>query len=128
MTEKLEREAAIRLHRAMWNWIADVIEGKQCVQRIDVLKQKFVQRVVRWDEHVLCGCFCCEFVQQNDRYDDCLLCPLDWGTDHENDYPCERDDGLWIQCRDCTNWKEQAALARKIANLPERKVNKDDVL
>ena len=128
MTEKLEREAAIRLHRAMWNWVADVIEGKQCVQRIAVLKQEFVQRVVRWDEQVLCNCFCCEFVRQNDRYDDCLLCPLNWGTDHENDYPCERDDGLWIQCQDCTNWKEQAALARKIANLPERKVNKDDVL
>lgn len=121
MTEKLTREEAIRLHRAMWNWIADVIEREQCVQDIDFLKCKFTREITPC-QSIICNCYCCEFACKNDIVDDCTLCPLDWGTDHEDDFPCETDDGLWVQCRNCTDWKEQAALAHKIANLPERKV------
>lgn len=119
--QELTREKAIYFHREMWNMIADVIEAKQYVQDIDLLKAELVRKRIPY-RRVACNCFCCEFAWRfgSDGDDDCLLCPLDWGTDYENDYPCERDGGLWVQCRDCTDWKEQAALARKIANLPER--------
>lgn len=127
MTEKLTREEAIRLHRAMWNWIADVIEKIQHVQDIDFLKCKFTWEITPC-QRIPCNCYCCAFACNNDNVDGCILCPLDWGTDHEDDFPCEKENGLWVQCRDCTNWGKQAALARKIANLPDRKVNKDDVL
>lgn len=125
MAEKMTREEAICLHRAMWNWIADVIEEKQCVQFISYLKQQFIYEKTPYDE-VYCDCFCCEFKFQNHNelrdLDNCLLCPLDWGTDYEDYYPCEYRNGLWTLCCYCSDWKEQAVLARKIANLPERKV------
>lgn len=123
MTEKLTREEAIRLHRAMWNWIADVIEGRQCVQCIPDLKREYIQIRTLYT-NVDCDCFCCEFRLQNQNTIEdisyCHLCPLDWGTDHEDFYPCEYRNGLWMQCNHSTDWKEQASLARKIANLPER--------
>lgn len=119
MMQKLTREEAICLHRDMWNGIADVIESKQYVQDIDLLKCEFTRKRTPY-QRVLCNCYCCEFACKNYTVDGCILCPLDWGTDHEDDFPCEKENGLWVQCRDCTDWKEQAALARKIANLPER--------
>lgn len=41
--------------------------------------------------------------------------------EHKENKP-STEVGLWIQCRDAKTWEEQAELARKIANLPERTV------
>lgn len=65
-------------------------------------------------KNIFSGCFLCEYTGVN-----CKICPLDWGN-HSRIYMCERNNGLWIKCRDSEDWQEQAALARQIANLPER--------
>lgn len=68
----------------------------------------------------------------------CENCPLDWGNPYRKNYfDCEKErytknedsdeNGLYEHCYELyylrdNNWKHQAELARRIANLPERKV------
>lgn len=114
----LTREQAIAEHRKMWNWIADSIEENQERLFICGLKRKYCL------EKGLCKikhfCFLCEFTKGN-----CDKCPLIWESD-VTEYMCEDAkyyedyEGIWSRCRETRDWKEQAALARQIANLPER--------
>ena len=66
------------------------------------------------------NCFCCEYINCV-----CVFCPIKWESKVEN-YMCideykENDsEGIYSICCDETDWREQAKLARKIANLPER--------
>ena len=114
---KLTREEAILWHRKMWNWIANRIEEEQIYQDIADLKKEYCNQnnvFIRND------CFCCEFAKGY-----CFFCPIEFDSDLE-EYMCEQkyeeddDKGLYALCCESTDWEEQAELARKIANLPER--------
>lgn len=114
---KLTREEAILWHRKMWNWIADWVEEKREYQDINDLKEEYCSRECYCVRH---DCFCCEYASCN-----CDFCPIEWGNDLK-DFMCldqyneEDNKGLYSLCCDEKDWEEQAELARKIANLPER--------
>lgn len=123
---QLTREQAIAEHRKMWNWIAGFIENSKTISDIDGLKEIYCKRVEKECE-ILHNCFLCEytsFVSFGVKYCSCDECPIKWESE-SNKFMCERKrnvtgDGLWIKCRDAETWQEQDALARQIANLPER--------
>ena len=115
---ELTREEAISKHRKMWNWIADKTEEEKMYQDIEGLKIEYCN-----DEEVRGvknNCFCCEYTNCV-----CEFCPIELESKVE-DYMCidkyKEDDyeGIYSICCDETDWKEQAKLARKIANLSER--------
>lgn len=110
-------------HRAMWNWIADQIEEKKTALSIHNLKREWCEYYKISLRH---DCFSCEYDSEHGG-NVCEYCLFDWGVDtdscsHEDgSYSCE--DGCYGECRLlCYDnlWEEQAALARKIANLPVR--------
>ena len=115
---KLTREEAISEHRKMWNWIADRIEEEKEYQDIEDLKIEYCDR--EGFDDIENNCFCCEYTNCV-----CEFCPIEWESE-AGDYMCldqykEKDcKGLYMLCFDELDWKEQAKLARKIANLPER--------
>lgn len=121
---RLTREEIIDGHRKMWNWIADKIEETKCVQDIIGLKDRYCGQ-----NYLLLrsNCFCCEYSlnTENVYIKGCDKCLIDWGS---NNGLCkcmdkyEEDDrlGLYVKCIEKNCWEEQAKLARKIANLPER--------
>ena len=119
---ELTRELAIAEHRKMWNWIADKIKEERKVLDIHALKRRFCNRVEFG--YVALNCFLCDYAKE-----DCERCPLKWESEASS-YMCERyndpdefsedSEGLWLKCCDSEDWEEQAALARQIANLPER--------
>lgn len=109
---KLTREQAIEEHRKMWNLIADEILREKRKLNISDLKYKYC--VKNGFKNINADCFLCEYTNYN-----CNRRPIDWKNDSKM-FMCEKNQGLWIKCRDAENWQEQAALARQIANLPER--------
>lgn len=100
-------------HRNMWNWIADQIEGKRATQSILVLKSKWCALNAVWPKHY---CFGCEYDSTHWGYL-CQHCLFDWGAHGPRCY-CE--DGIYGECKCAKKWQEQAAMARKIADLPVR--------
>ncbi|MFR2774805.1 MAG: hypothetical protein ACLTBR_03125 [Anaerostipes sp.] len=122
--EKLTKQEAIKLHRKMWNWIADETErtGKFC----DKYEYFDVMKIPRGDcPRALC--YCCEYAIQKsgEEYENrCKCCPLYWGSDCD-EYMCldkkfmGDDKGLFGRWRDTNNIEESANLAREIANLEE---------
>lgn len=115
---ELTREEAISKHRKMWNWIADRIEEEKEYQDIEDLKIEYCDR--EGFDDIENNCFCCEYTNCV-----CEFCPIKWESKVEN-YMCvdkyKEDDyeGIYWICCDEEDWKEQAKLARQIANLPER--------
>lgn len=134
---ELTREEAIRYHREMWNWIADHIEKEGCAQYIPHLKSNFVYKKFP-GVYIKNDCFCCHYAESQSINKDntmCENCPLDWGNPYRKNYfDCEKkyvpknkdsdENGLYEHCHylEDNNWKHQAELARRIANLPEREV------
>lgn len=115
---ELTREEAISEHRKMWNWIADEIEKEKKYQDINCLKEEYCDR--EGFCYLTNNCFCCEYTNIN-----CSLCPIEWGSEVEDlmcldQYKEYDNEGLYALCRDELDWREQAKLARQIANLPER--------
>lgn len=131
--EKLLRKEAIRLHRKMWNWIADKEEkgnnvGKWefiCIEELPIVDS---------------DCFCCEYACQKaeengEEYEyRCKYCPLEWDNANKNllFMCCDNevggdDEGLYYQWRKKSiSLEEKAKIARQIANLPERKETADE--
>lgn len=108
---KLTKEEAIRKHREMWRWIAEETEKqKRIVLELEYFKAMGIEA----------DSYCCECGVS------CNECPILWGG--ENDH-CLAGDGPYMAWLLATNhgcnWQLAAELARKIAELPERKVNKD---
>lgn len=109
---RLTKQQAIEGHRKMWNWIVDEIERKKCLSDIFLLKQNYCCKNNFTLENY---CFCCEYTKHSIK---CTRCPLDWIETSD----CYVDtNSLYHKVLTSRSWKEQADLARQIANLPERK-------
>ena len=120
--DELTREEAIRRHRKLWNYIADQTErtGK-VIDKTDAL-------VLLWPGTVavLANCWLCEYAGKK-----CMehACPICWPGGYCVSRPNEKytNSGLYDlliqeQKSKDPNVKFYAALARVIANLPEREV------
>lgn len=127
----LTKEQAITEHRKMWRWIAEETEKRKQI----VKKSEYLYTYCRLDEHIRFNCFCCEYDKQRNReeflYINCRFCPINWGSAATN-YMCEDltdmddDYGLyaeWIEAVKCDDWQIAAAIARQIAELPEREID-----
>ena len=122
---ELTKEQAIEEHRKMWRWIAEETEKRQkIVHKEDYFKEYFPAEII------FCNCFCCEYAVRISGISECKFCPIDWDSKY-NHCMCMnknfRHDGLyslWGFATSCDDWKEAAELARQIAELPERKLNK----
>lgn len=113
---RLTKDEAIANHRKMWNWIADeTLKRRYKVWKWDYFKALKITDMPRnW-------CYCCEYGLGDDN---CPDCPIEWGGEYGT---CESKDNeedrkglfsLWLLEPD---YLTAAELAKKIAELPERK-------
>ena len=114
----LTREQAIAEHRKMWNWIADQMGIFKTVFDIYTLKDLYLETFKQMSIYPVDSCFLCEYARK-ERYKKhygitCDYCPI---TRADGD-GCL--GGLYYAVCRAETWQEQAALARQIANLPER--------
>ena len=106
----MTREEAIAAHRKMWRWIADETERRErAVHKYDYFDATGIPE----DERPFRYCYCCNYAIS------CALCPIEWPTGQ-----CI-DGGLYSQWQQETefsngDWAKAAALARQIAELPEK--------
>ena len=108
----MTRQEVIANHRKMWNWIADETERRQ----IAVEKYHYFDAMrIPGKERPHNYCYCCEYIDNRNDVD-CSLCPIEWPTGH-----CSHG-GLFSQWVYAVynEWHRAAALARQIANLPEK--------
>lgn len=116
---ELTREQAIAEHRKMWNWIADAIETLKIVFDIDILKDLYLGVFKKMSIYPVESCFLCEYSRSEKNKKDsgtsCDYCPI------IRAYGDGCLGGLYYAVSTAKSWQEQAALARQIANLPERK-------
>lgn len=115
---RLTKDEAIANHRKMWNWIAEETLKQKCkVEKWEYFKSHRITDIP------LRECYCCEYAF-NGNYSDCEKCPIEWGGKHGS---CTGRDSvddirglyaLWLQEPD---YIKAAKLAKKIAELPERK-------
>lgn len=126
--EKLTKEKAIKMHREMWNWIANKIKlSGKIVDRLYYFRS--VQAIP--DDRPDSLCYCCEYaMQQNggENVGHCKYCPLDWESKCD-EYMClykkfPRDNkGLFERWNFATityDIEERIKFAREIANLEVR--------
>lgn len=127
------REEAIKKHRAMWNWIAEVILNDERTRNIGMLKQMYIE--MQGDDmlkmYTRNNCYLCYYADIN-----FTKCPLLWPSDATS-FMCEYglrildyhfEEGLYSRCLNLyrtDKWKLQAELAYEIANLPERKMSNE---
>lgn len=114
----LTREQAIEGHRKMYNDMADEIEQSKKLINVGYFKMEYCKKNRCTLIHNYC--FACEYSKG-----DCIDCPIEWESSVD-ELMCldkekyEDDHGYYSLLCDAIDWQEQAALARKIANLPER--------
>lgn len=102
----MTREEAIRGHRAMWGWLAKHPgETKK-----DYLK-KFDPEANLW-----VSCYLCEYAEH-----ECKVCPLEWPY---GDCLGRGLFGQWCDAIECDEYTRAAEIARQIAKLPEREVER----
>ena len=117
----LSKSEAVRLHRLMWNWIAQTsIQEQRCATKEEAFKH------FGWDLSTPCLCWCCAYTIFNGIREgiDCEFCPVVWG---------ENELGQNIGClcrtsafqsygsaRNREDYIEAAKYAYEIAELPER--------
>lgn len=115
---ELTREQAIEEHRKMWSWIADTIEILEMVFEIYMLKDLYLGTLKKMTIYPAESCFLCEYsreqLNKTGNGVTCDYCPVV----APKTAGCL--GGLYYAVCEAETWKEQAALARKIANLPER--------
>lgn len=111
----MTKQEAIAKHRAMWRWIAGIIEEKKCHVDISSLKEIFCK-----GNHGYCidnNCYLCEYEKDAGG---CLKgCPLEWPGKNCVD----KRNPIFFDVLYEQNWKKQAALARQIAEMPEKTEN-----
>lgn len=128
---RITKEQAITEHRKMWNWIADETEKRQqIVNKTDYFEEhenEFSKEMLKTiDSH--CNCFCCLYNNTQSNSKDgknCNNCPLEWESEVSismcSDSKEENDEcGLYSLWQN-SDYSTAAELARKIANLPEKK-------
>lgn len=117
----MTKREAIANHRKMWRWIADETEK----QKDFICKHNYFDEMgIRYPERPSRDCYCCEYAAS------CKDCPIDWLSDCDRYMCCDKsvnndNAGLfreWERCFLYGDWREAAALARQIAELPERKM------
>ena len=110
---KHDKQWYVDQHRKMWNWIADQIEVNQdvCLD-ITELKSEYCNLHSLFP---MLGCFACEYKTGRGLCRE--SCLFSWG---ESPKFVHCLDGYYGQVEHKDDWREQAALARKIANLPVR--------
>lgn len=128
----LTKEQAIIEHRKMWNWIADQYENKTDLLNktkcVNDLKHCYVS-VTFPGKTIENDCFCCEYDFEFGGI--CEYCPLEWDSIYDDCMCLAKDsDNINLyglirgfnhnECSD-DDYVYCASLARKIANLPERK-------
>ena len=128
--KKMSKEEAIKHHRDFWKWIADTTEKRQMI----VLKKEYPYVNVKelWN-----SCFLCEyaFLANSAHFVDCDKCPLEWGTEKAllakyGTFDCQCVEGcspynLWLDAMNNKDWISAVKYARKIAELPERKLEEE---
>lgn len=138
---KISKKEAVRKHRMMWNWIADQYQYGSTKSVVE-LKREFT-RVNDPGIEIPSDCYCCMYAGEggeNQRQYICKSCPLEW--------PASKDTKKLMCCASthadghklglytyvamhtpilpgCGDPHKVATVARKIANLPERKIGKD---
>lgn len=115
---KISKKEAIRRHRLMWNWIAD-----ETLRRNKLVGKEEAFKHFGW-KPVNAMCWCCEYDMTHKKSYCANNCIVQWpgisciiesksGSVYEfgifREWMCEKDP------------KKSAEIARKIANLPERK-------
>lgn len=132
----LTKKKTIEEHRKMWNWIADQLEKPHNSKTVEQLKIQYcdIHEVAPRHE-----CFCCAYAAQfiqNNRYENCVFCPVCWDSDMKK-YMCENrsgefdEQGMWLRAQDLSKYKEYqeaAIIARQIAELLERPDMPGDIL
>lgn len=141
----MKKKDFVRLHRELWNGVADYCENQKGDHRDDLpeIKEKIIRNMIHrkklkaleqdeYDLTVEFGCFACGHARCNDHMS-CKNCPLDWGVESKEDYvTCELENTVYstlyeeIETVSC-NWEKAAELARKVRDLPVRdEVFEDD--
>lgn len=136
METTLTKKEAVRLHRILWNTIADILDKdgipEDCIDASDLKRLAFIKMKERKEyegPRPIMYCFCCAYEPDlnsgicNDYhcYD---LCPIKWGYKScgHSEYTrfSELLENNEIECA--------SDMARTIANLPERPDQDFDIL
>lgn len=126
---KLTKQQTIQEHRKMWNWIATMLKSErykafdytECGNKYGtaiVFLKRVYMNMIGLKGKIFCDCFCCEYDGNPDVLCSCVCCPVIWcnGKCSNSEY------GQLIKLPYTPeNLDKAAALALKIANLPERK-------
>ena len=145
---KISKKEAVRKHRMMWNWIADQYQYGSTKSVVE-LKQEFT-RVNDPGVKIPSNCYCCmyagergdlfQFISGNHSRYNCKRCPLEWPTSKDtkelmccaSTYTDGYKFGLYTYVAmhtpilpGCGDPHKVATVARKIANLPERKIEEE---
>ena len=138
---KISKKEAVRKHRMMWNWIADQYQYGSTESVVE-LKREFT-RVNDPGVEIPSDCYCCMYAGERGKNQSryiCKSCPLEWPVSNDTkELMCcasTHTDGYKLGLYSyvamhtpilsgCGDPHEIAAVARKIANLPERKIGKD---
>lgn len=133
MYANMTREEAVRLHRILWNHVADIIESGTLNDKkhVSTIKEAAFRKMIEQGElekgirNPTFDCFCCEYLFQTegDFVPDPEICsnrcPISWGSCDGCCIPNEYGDFLSFYRKE--DFDDAAKIARRIANLPERK-------
>lgn len=133
MYANMTREETVRLHRILWNHVADIIESGilNDKKHVSTIKEAAFRKMIEQGElekgirNPTFDCFCCEYLFQTegDFVPDPEICskhcPIDWGS-YDN-YCMSSEYWLFLKFYRNEDFDTAAKIARRIANLPERK-------
>ena len=77
MKQKLSKEKALELHRAMWGDMQIALGDNPTVSQRDEFKHEWCRKHFP-NEEIVNHCFLCEYVFRSGKRL-CLYCPIDWG-------------------------------------------------
>lgn len=117
----LTKKQAVEEHRKMWNWITERFKEEDR-KSIECLKSEYLIKFFK-NEDIDNECFCCEYLNNFGDEQHCTMCPIIW---LEEGGTCMYN--LYIELSDQNHPLVNAAIAERIANLPERPDEEWDIL
>lgn len=118
----LTKKEAIRRHRLMWNWIAQMsIQEQRCVSEFEAFKH------FGWSLDTRSLCWCCEYSLMDGLFNStrCSFCPIEWGKEaFGRRIVCLDENSLfinWLVADQRNDYVKFAKYAYQIAELPERR-------